>query len=265
VADPLANPVLAVALRALEAGVEALGATGSRAVLATKSSPSDPVTETDRAVERAVRNTILAERPGDVVVGEEFGERGRLDGLRWLVDPIDGTVNFTYGIPYAAISIAALDDKGALVGVVLDISSGERFVAVRGEGAWLGEERLRVREPVPLADALVGTGFAYDAEVRRTQGRWLAALMSEVRDIRRFGAAALDLCWCAAGRLDAYFETGLKPWDQAAGVLVVQEAGGIARTDLPGIGPDPLTVAAPPGLFEELRARIEQVREAHVD
>ncbi|ACU53598.1 Inositol-phosphate phosphatase [Acidimicrobium ferrooxidans DSM 10331] len=258
-APPIDHPVLDVALAALDAGRQALWRTDSRAVLATKSSRSDPVTATDRAIERAVRDAILGVRPHDLVVGEEFGSAGEPGRLRWLVDPIDGTVNFTYAIPYAAISIAALDASGALVGVVWDLGSDETFIAVRGQGAWLGDTRLAVRPSVPLADALVGTGFAYDASVRAVQGRVLAAMIDQVRDVRRFGAAALDLCWTAAGRLDAYFETGLKPWDEAAGALVVREAGGLVATDLVGIGDDALTVAGPPGLFEELSERLGEV------
>lgn len=258
-APPIDHPILDVALRALDAGRQALWRTDSRAVLATKSSPSDPVTATDRAIERAIADAILGVRPHDLVVGEEFGSAGEAGRLRWLIDPIDGTVNFTYGIPYAAISIAALDEAGALVGVVWDLGADETFLAVRGQGAWLGDARLRVRPAVALADALVGTGFAYDATVRALQGRVLAAIVDQVRDVRRFGAAALDLCWTAAGRLDAYFETGLKPWDEAAGALVVRESGGVVATDLAGIGDDPLTVAGPPGLFEALSERLREI------
>jgi len=256
--QPSDHPLLLVANAALEAGIAALHEIDSRAVVRTKSSPTDPVTATDRAVEQAISEVIRTLRPHDELVGEEYGTSGEAGRVRWLIDPIDGTVNFTYQIPYAAISIAAVDDAGSVVGVVWDLGTEERFVAVRGEGAWLDGELLSMwrSETPPLAEALVGTGFAYDAKVRKVQGRVLGSLMGAVRDIRRFGAAALDLCWCAAGRLDAYFETGLKPWDHAAATLVVSEAGGLVRTDLPGIGDDLLTVAGPPGLFEELQAAV---------
>lgn len=248
---------------ALDAALTAL-AGQSHEVVATKSSPSDPVTEADRALERVITETIHRLRPRDAVLGEEFGQT-TTSAVRWIVDPIDGTVNYSYQIPAYAISIAVEVEGEVVEGVVHNPATGERFAARRGEGATLNGRPIKARGAVTLAEALVGTGFAYDAHTRQRQGRMLAALLGEVRDIRRFGAAALDLSFVAAGRLDAYFETGLKLWDVAAGALIAREAGLEVSTDLPGIGQDPLCLCAPPGLYDVLAARLEALLEATAD
>ncbi len=204
-------------------------------VAATKSSIVDVVTAADREVEELVRRRIAEARPEDAVLGEEGGSTGGTSGLTWVVDPIDGTVNYLYGIPHYAVSIAVVEGEPdplawtALAGAVVNPATGELFTASRGGGALLDDHPIRVADPVPLERALIGTGFAYDAGMRGRQGAIAARLLPLVRDIRRGGAAALDLSFVAAGRLDAVYERTLSPWDHAAGALVVVEAGGIVK------------------------------------
>jgi myo-inositol-1(or 4)-monophosphatase len=204
-------------------------------VAASKSSSVDIVTEADRETEALIRGRLAELRPGDGFFGEESGAEAGSSGLTWVVDPIDGTVNFLYGIPHYAISIAVVEGEPdpltwtALAGAVHNPATGELFTATRGGGAYLGEHRLAVNPPVELAQALVGTGFAYDSGMRGRQGAIVAALLPKVRDIRRMGTASLDLCGVAAGRLDAYFERTLSPWDHAAGALIAREAGATVK------------------------------------
>lgn len=200
---------------------------GRDLLVRTKTSATDPVSEADHAAERLIGVRIGAARPDDAIVGEE-GEAGRAgtSGLTWVVDPLDGTVNYLYGLSAWAVSIAVEDEDGPLVGVVHHPPSGETFVAARGHGAWLDGRRLTVTVPEDLVSSLVATGFSYQPQVRAAQGVEVADLVTRVRDVRRAGAAALDLAWCAAGRLDGYVEFGLAPWDWAAGRLLVTEAGG---------------------------------------
>ena len=259
---PSEEQLLATAERAARAGgaelMERFGRepTGVR----TKSTPTDPVSAADLAAERAIREVLAAERPGDGLLGEEGGE-SRLAGsdpsqqppeLRWVVDPLDGTVNFLYGIPQFAVSVACEDRHGSLVGVVFDPVRGECFAATRHGPSWLDGEPLASRRDPPLARTLVATGFAYDPAVRGAQARTITGLLPVVRDIRRGGAAALDLCWCACGRVDAYYERGLRLWDFAAGALICIRAGLVVRhlAPIPGTSggselPDGLVVAAP--------------------
>ena len=194
-------------------------------VAQTKSSPTDVVTEMDTAAERTIRAAIRRRRPDDGFLGEEGGTELGGSGVRWVIDPIDGTVNYLYGLPAWAVSIGAEADGVTVAGVVLAPQLGEEFTAVLGGGSWLGERRLRVNEPEDLAQALVATGFGYRAERREVQGRIVAGLVGRVRDIRRGGSAALDLCSVAAGRLDGYFERGTHAWDRSAGGLIATEAG----------------------------------------
>ncbi|MBG0830796.1 inositol monophosphatase [Planomonospora sp. ID67723] len=221
-------------------------------VLATKSSPTDVVTALDRASEELIRARIKEARPDDAVLGEEGGATG--DGrVRWIVDPIDGTVNFLYGLPDWAVSIAVEVEGEIVAGVVNVVPRGEVFTAARGEGAWLAGERLRCNTGVPLERALVATGFGYEPGRRAVQAEVLAHVLPRVRDIRRSGSAASDLCAVAAGRVDGYYERGPQDWDYAAGGLIAAEAG--ARVGgLNGKPANPeLTVCAAPGLFEELQ------------
>jgi myo-inositol-1(or 4)-monophosphatase len=223
-------------------------------VAASKSSTEDIVTFADRETEALIRSRLKEARPDDGFFGEESGAEPGTSGLTWVVDPIDGTVNFLYGIPQYAVSIAVVDGPPdpsswtALAGVVINPASGELFSATAGGGAFLGEERIRVSAPPELSQALVGTGFSYRAEVRTEQARIVLGLISRVRDIRRMGSAALDLCAVACGRLDAYFERELNPWDHAAGALIAAEAG--ARVS--GLGDERasriFTLAASPAL-----------------
>jgi myo-inositol-1(or 4)-monophosphatase len=217
--------------------------------LDSKTSATDPVSDADRDAERAIRELLEAERPEDGLLGEEGSRQAGASGRRWVVDPLDGTVNFLYGIPQWCVSVALEDAEGALAGVVLDPVRGELFTAERGMGARLDGEPVRVRDAAELGSALVATGFSYEPERRAEQAEVALRVLPRVRDLRRAGSAALDLAWLAAGRLDAFYERGVKPWDWAAGRLLVDEAGGATR-DLPG-EPHGL-LAASPALIEPL-------------
>ena len=263
-AEAEAEELLALAAGvAAEAGLMLLherpaGPAGRPEVAGTKSSPTDVVTAMDRAAEQLITARLLAGRPADAILGEEGGESGQ-GRVRWIVDPLDGTVNYLYGLPDWAVSIAAEVSGTVMAGVVSVPARGEVFTAVRGGGAWLradGAEpvALRCNTGVPLARALVATGFGYAAGRRRVQGEVVAAVLPQVRDIRRGGSCAVDLCSLAAGRVDAYYERGVNYWDYAAGGLVAAEAG--ARVaGLAGRPPNPeLVIAAEPVLFGELHA-----------
>lgn len=220
--------------------------------LASKSSRTDLVSDADRDAEALIVGALRAARPGDAILAEEgAGDAGRPGGITWLVDPLDGTINFLWGIPQWSVSIAAHDADGGLVGVVHDPSRGETFTAVRGGGARLGTDVLRIAAGPAPDEALVGTGFSYRSVERAAQAERLRTVLPAVRDVRRLGSAALDLAWVAAGRLDGYFETGLQPWDRAAGELIVREAGGAVRP-LAGGG----LVAAGPALIGPLSALV---------
>ena len=197
--------------------------------LSAKTSRTDLVSDADRAAEELITRTLLDARPGDALVAEEGAAADGGSGIRWLVDPLDGTINFLWGVPHWCVSVAAYDADGGLAGVVHDPNRGETFTAVRGGGARLDGAPVAVRPPTPLSEALVATGFEYTAAARARQAALLATVLPAVRDVRRFGAAALDLCWVAAGRFDGYYETGLKAWDRAAGELIVREAGGVVE------------------------------------
>ena len=214
------------------------GRRGGVEVADTKTSPIDIVTEVDRASERLIFDRLTAARPGDAFLGEEGGASAGSDGadgpavdqVQWVVDPIDGTVNFLYGIPTYAVSIAAVVAGRSVAGVVHNVHTGERFTATLGGGAFHDGKRLQLpagRPARPMSQLLVGTGFHYQEHVRRGQAAAAALLLMEVRDLRRIGSAALDLCAVAAGRYDAYVEEGLHPWDAAAGALVATEAGAL--------------------------------------
>ena len=222
--------------------------------LEVKSSPTDPVSDADREAERVIRELLASERPDDGLLGEE-GTRSQTDsGRTWIIDPLDGTVNFLYGLRTWAVSIALEDSDGLAVGVVLNPVDGECFSAQRGEGATLNGTPIHVTRCPTLDRAMVGTGFSYEAPRRAEQAELLLRLLPRVRDIRRAGAAALDLAYVAAGRVDAFSERGLKAWDEAAGRLLVTEAGGEVA-DLEG-EPHGVVAAATPGLLEELRALV---------
>ena len=228
--------------------------------VSTKTTDTDVVTAADKAVERQVVDDLRRLRPGDRVLGEEYGDAGSAaGGVRWIVDPIDGTVNYLYGLPQYAVSLAAEVDGTVVAGVVRNAATGDEWTATLGGGAWRDGRRLRGSGAGSLDQTLLGTGFGYDPARRAHQGAVLARLIARVRDIRRFGAAALDLCLAAEGALDAYFEKGLNPWDHAAGGLIAGEAG-LRVAGLAGApaGPEML-VAAPPAIFDALHDLLAEV------
>jgi myo-inositol-1(or 4)-monophosphatase len=233
-------------------------ATSDAATISTKSSETDVVTAGDRAVERLIRERLAELWPGVPVIGEEEGGRTPDDGLSWVVDPIDGTVNYLYGYPCYAVSIAAQVDGVSVAGAVADPAGDRMWTASRGEGAWLNGRPLSVSGATRLELTLVATGFAYAAQRRARQAEMWAALLPRVRDLRRPGASSLDLCAVAAGWVDAYVEHGLHRWDWAAGALIAEEAGAVVR--LPGdtdeaLGADAVFVATP-GIAKALRAAL---------
>ncbi|HET9897329.1 MAG TPA: inositol monophosphatase family protein [Streptosporangiaceae bacterium] len=235
------------------------GRNGRTVVVSTKSSPTDVVTEMDQAAELLIRQRILARRPGDAILGEEGGQTGAGGRVRWVVDPLDGTVNYLYGLPDWAVSIAAETDGQIVAGAVCVPGRDTMYYARLGGGAWRvslasggAPERLACNAGVPLDRALVATGFGYDPGRRLVQGQVVSAVLPRVRDIRRNGAAAVDLCLLAAGKVDGYYERGVQYWDIAAGSLIAREAGAIVA-GLAGkpAGPE-LTIGGGPGLFSEL-------------
>ena len=255
----LENELLEVAQRAARAaGAELISHWGGPLKIQTKSTDTDPVSEADLAAERAIRAVLASERPHDAILGEEGGETGAGAELRWVVDPLDGTVNYLYGLPTFVVSVACEDERGGLAAVIYDPVRDLSFCATRSGEPVCCEETLVASEVGELRQALVATGFAYDPGVRAVQGQTVARLLPLVRDIRRAGAAALDLAWCASGRVDAYYERGVKPWDIAAGTLLCERAGLVVRH----LDPVPATggqvelpagiVVAPPPLIDAL-------------
>jgi myo-inositol-1(or 4)-monophosphatase len=226
-----------------------------QAGIETKSGPTDLVSAADLAAEAAIRRVLASRRPDDAILGEEGGATG--DGeRRWVIDPLDGTTNFLFGVPQFAVSVACEDGDGMLVGVVLDPIRDECFAATRSGTPTLNGSAITASGRDELATALVATGFAYDAAVRGRQAAVLERVLPRVRDIRRAGAAALDLAWCACGRYDAYYERGVKPWDHAAGGLIASRAGlAVLELEASDDGPEGL-VAAPPVLLDELMGLI---------
>jgi myo-inositol-1(or 4)-monophosphatase len=205
------------------------------AVADLKSSAVDVVTFADREVEQLIRSLLADARPNDGFFGEESGATAGSSGLTWVIDPIDGTVNYLYNIPHYAVSVAVVDGEPdpatwrALAGAVVNLGANETYTGVAGGGSFLNGEPLRVAEAVDLSETLVATGFSYLQELRVEQGRVIAALLPQVRDIRRMGTASLDLCMVASGRVNAYFERSLSPWDHAAGALIAREAGATVK------------------------------------
>ena len=257
---------LAISAASEAATLAAQGRRDGVVVAGTKSSATDIVTEMDRRVEALLVDRILTARPDDGMLGEEGASHVGSSGVRWVLDPIDGTVNYLYGIPGWAVSVAAEIDGVGVVGVVAAPSLGETYVAVRGRGArkhdqW-GVHDLRVNDPVELTGSLVSTGYGYTQERRTGQARVTSALLPRVGDLRRLGACSLDLCFVAEGRFDAYYERGVHLWDYAAAGLVVTEAGG-RFGGLDGAAPgEELVIAAVPQLFVQLS---EVLRENRAD
>jgi myo-inositol-1(or 4)-monophosphatase len=265
--DELLDQLLDVALVAASGAAELLAAGFGQPQqeVGTKSSPTDMVTEMDRSAEVHIGRVLTERRPQDAQLGEEGTSRPGTTGVRWVVDPLDGTTNYLFGVPAYGVSVAAEIDGETVVGVVVDPSRRETWTAALGRGARRGETPLQLTRPSrPLREALVATGFSYRPEQRARQATVLAHVLPAVRDIRRFGAAALDLCWVAGGRFDGFFESGLQRWDLAAGGLIAAEAGAEV-SDLAGgsPAPGPMVIAAPPDLIGDLRSLLaEGVRRA---
>ena len=223
----------------------------------TKSTSSDLVSEMDKGAEDLLITALLGDRPTDGILGEEGGERFGTSGVRWVVDPLDGTVNYLHHMPTWGVSVAAEQEGGTVIGVVVTPAFDEAYIGVKGVGAWVVKDStataIQVSGCSRLSDAVVATGFGYAAERRRAQGRVVHDLLSQVSDIRRIGAAVIDYCWLARGRLDAYYERGLNAWDIAAGALIAAEAGavvtGLRDEDIYGS----LMIAAAPAIADELR------------
>lgn len=222
----------------------------------TKSSPTDVVTELDRASERLITGRLLDARPDDGLLGEEGASRQGTSGVRWVIDPVDGTVNFLYRLPSWAVSIGCEVDGEVVAGVVYDVPRDVTWTAVRGGGAFRDAAPVCCSTATTLAETLVATGFSYESERRVRQATIVADLLPKVRDIRRLGSAALDLCSAAAGHVDAYYEQGAYAWDLAAGGLIAREAGCRVEGFDGAPAGRPLTIAAPPALFDLLHVEL---------
>ena len=255
-AAAMATEVAELVRTARSAGVDLAG---------VKSTVTDVVTHADLAAERRLRELIAEHRPHDAILGEEGGIAAGTSGLTWVLDPIDGTVNYLYGLPVYAVSVAVVAGEPdpatwtQVAGAVVSAADGRTWTAGRGIGAWHGGRRLQVNAPRPLGESLVGTGFGYAAELRRHQATVLTGLLDKVRDIRRAGSCAIDLCSVASGQLDALFERGTNAWDFAAGGLVVREAGGVV-TGLRGASESStMMVAGPAETVSELTRLLEEL------
>jgi myo-inositol-1(or 4)-monophosphatase len=255
------------------AELERLAATAARAAAALvtdsygrpravgrKSSPTDVVTETDLHAEDLIRRLLGEATPGAGVLGEEGGTTAPGSRLQWVIDPLDGTVNFLYGVPLFAVSVAAALDGEVVAAAVIDVLRGELFSSHLGGGARLDSEPIEASACRSLPLALVATGFSYHAERRGLQGEVARRVLSRARDVRCIGSTALELCWVACARIDGYFQRGTEVWDRAAGGLIAAEAG--ARTELPCRENDDLLIAAAPGVFDELRSVVQLARAA---
>ena len=253
-AEDLAQRAGALAL----AGRRSLGI-GQPVAHDTKSTPTDPVTEFDRAAEALIVESLRAHRPNDSIVGEEGANHVGTSGLEWHVDPIDGTANFVYDLPTWCTSVGVVDANGGIAGAVYSPVADELFSAARGHGATLNGQPISCSTATNLSTALVATGFSYSPATRVGQGARLARLLPQVRDVRRFGSAALDLCMVASGRLDAYFEEFLNSWDLAAGVLIAAEAGAATSDFGSGAAGPTATVAAAPGVHAALLSAIAAI------
>lgn len=259
--DELATLAASLAKQAADLlldGMASVPALLEEARVGTKSSATDMVTEVDRASERLLVAGILAARPDDGILGEEGTDRPGRSGVRWVIDPLDGTTNFLYRLPGFAVSIGVEVGGRSVVGAILDPVHDELFEAVLGRGATRDGAPIRCTALTELAMALIGTGFGYEADVRAEQAGVLTTVLPAVRDIRRFGAAAVDLCSVACGRIDGYYERGLQPWDLAAGGLIATEAGAVLGGADGGPAGAPLTLAAGPGIAGELRSLLRE-------
>lgn len=265
ISEELKTELLDVALEAAGRAGALLrdGRPADLAVAATKSSPIDVVTEMDIAAEKLITGILGERRPEDGLLGEEGSDTAGTSGVRWIIDPLDGTVNYLYGLPNWGVSIAAEYLGEAVVGVVAAPMRAETYHAVLGRGAWMGGTRLACRPAAPLDQALISTGFAYVQSRRAHQADVIQRIIPLVRDIRRGGSAALDLCDVAAGRLDGHFERGLNPWDLAAGDLIAREAGALTGGRPGRRASLELTLAAGPAVFASLQPLLEEAGAWH--
>ena len=243
--------LLDLALRVGKKAAELLNARPDVLEVSTKSSDVDIVTQMDKASEALIVSSILAQRPNDGIIGEEGAERKSTSGITWVIDPLDGTVNYFYAMPGWNVSIAAKDKDGVVVGVVVSPTINSTWWAIRGEGSFHNGKKLTCNDPVELNRTMLATGFAYESEKRAVQLNCISTLLPHIRDIRRNGAAAVDLCFVGSGNVDAYFESGLHEWDIAAGGLIAQEAGAIISTH--EIGGQKFILAAGPHLHQILK------------
>ena len=219
----------------------------------SKSSPTDLASDADRDAEDLLLDVISTERPGDGVIGEEGARKDSSSGLSWVIDPLDGTINFLFGIPVWCVSIAIRDETDTIVGVVHDPNRNETFTAIRGGGTRRNGTEIAVSQRGDLAAALIGTGFSYDAQARSEQALLLTKVLPRVRDVRRAGSAALDLASVSCGRLDGFYEAPMEQWDKAAGVLLITEAGGVV-SELPApFGLSPGVIAGGPVVHDYLK------------
>jgi myo-inositol-1(or 4)-monophosphatase len=225
-----------------------------RLEITSKSTPTDLVSDADLRTEQLIRGRLTAARPDDAILGEEGDDRPGTTGLRWVVDPLDGTINFLFGIPVWCVTISCEDADGTLAGVVYDPMREETWSATRDGAALLDGTELHGPGTTELSRALVATGFGYDAAVRESQARFAARLLPQVRDVRRLGSAAIDLAWAAAGRYDAYYERGINHWDIAAGALICERAGMVVRRLPPAPPSRGGILVAAPGIADALTA-----------
>jgi myo-inositol-1(or 4)-monophosphatase len=245
-----------VASAAARAAAEVVtSAYGQPRAVGHKSSPTDIVTQTDLRAEELLRSVLLTATPQAGILGEEGGKTAPGARLQWVIDPLDGTINFLYGVPLFAVSIAAAVDGQIVAGAVVDVLRGELFSAHRRGGARCDGQAISASSCQSLAEALVTTGFSYHADLRDLQGAVAHRVLSRARDLRCFGSAALELCWVACARADGYYQRDTEIWDIAAGALIAEEAG--ARTELPCPENDDLVLAAGPEVFEDLRAVVQ--------
>jgi myo-inositol-1(or 4)-monophosphatase len=259
VGGPRSGALIELAERiARETGAQLRAAFETDLRIETKSSPTDLVSEADVAAEKLIRERLFAARPDDGMLGEEGSDTRVTSGLRWIVDPLDGTTNFLFGIPQWGVSIAVEDEQGMLAGVVYDPIRDELWAAERGAAPTLDGKPFDGRDHADdLATALVATGFGYDPDVRAAQAEITSRVLPRVRDIRRMGSAAIDLAWTAAGRYDAYFERGIKTWDYAAGALICESAGLEVRHLDPVPPMDAGLLVAPRRLADELASLVD--------
>ena len=258
---------LEVAVTAARAGAGVVRRSFGRDIDPDLKGVVDPVTEVDRAAEAAILEVLGALRPDDEVLGEEGGGQTEAVGRRWIVDPLDGTINFLHRHPHVAVSVGLWDGDEPVAGVVIDVMRDEVFSAVRGQGAYLDGRPIRVSSRTRLQECLVGTGFPYDRHLNGPAYTAAAGeVMKRVRDIRRLGSAALDFAWVACGRFDGFWEFGIYPWDVAAGLLLVEEAGGLTAdmTTSPAKVDSTHFIIATPGIYDPLVDLVRSVAPPHV-